>query len=173
MLRSRAPMSDLRRPTDRSHARVKSLRASVNRSQKWSTKPRAHLRPNLLRLDLLRPDLATNHRREGWRPGCSSAWCWRRASLSLPWFCSPPMAPGPSWLSPVGPPSSFQHCRRKIRRYPPNRRHLPFKQPQRKQHHRKQRHCLRPHRMTPHRQLLQRFLITQSCCNRWRAILRI
>ncbi len=75
--------------------------------------PSAHLRP-----DLLRPDLARNHRLEGRRTGRSSAWCWRRASLSLPWFCSRPMEPGPSWLSPVGPRSSFQHCRRKIRRLP-------------------------------------------------------
>ena len=65
--------------------------------------------------------------------------------------------------------SSFQHCRRKIRRYPPSRCHLPFKWRPRRQHHRKQRPCLRPHRKTPRQQLLQRFPITQSCCKRWRA----
>ena len=115
--------------------------------------PRAHLRP----------DLARNHRPEGRRSGPSSAWRWRRASLSLPWFCSRPMAAGPSWLSPAGRRSSFQlhHCRRKIRRFPRSPLHLSFKWPRRRQHHRKQRPWLRPHRKTPRRQLPQHLPITQ------------
>lgn len=44
----------------------------------------------------LRPNLARNHRLEGRRSGPSSAFRWRRASLSLPWFYSHPMAAGPS-----------------------------------------------------------------------------
>ncbi len=112
--------------------------------------PRAHLRP----------DLARNHRPEGRRSGPSSACRWRRASLSLPWFCSRPMAAGPSWLSPVGRHSSFQlhHCRRKMRRFPRSPPHLSLKWPRRRQHHRKQRPWLRPHRKTPRRQLPQRDL---------------
>ena len=99
----------------------------------------------------------------------------RRASLSLPWSCSRPMAAGPSRLSPVGRRSSFQlhHRRRKMRRFPRSPLHPSLKRPRRRQHHRKQRPWLRPHRKTPHRQLPQRFPITHSCCKRWRAISRI
>ena len=57
--------------------------------------------------------------------GRSRDWCSRCASLSLPWFCSPLMEWEPSWLSPVRLPSSFQHCRRRIRQHPPCSRHLP------------------------------------------------
>ena len=103
-------MNDSRTPTNRSGARMSSSRMCLNSLQKWSAMTRAHLRL----------DLARNHRREGRRSGSSSACRWRRASLSLPWFCSRPMAAGPSWLSPVGRRSSSQlhHCRRKIRRLP-------------------------------------------------------
>jgi hypothetical protein len=130
----------------------------LNSLQKWSAMTRAHLRPDLARNHRLkgwRLALARNHRLEGRRSGSSSACRWRRASLSLPWFCSRPMAAGPSWLSPVGRRSSSQlhHCRRKIRRFPRSPLHLPFKWPRRRQHHRKQRPWLRPHRKTPRRQL--------------------
>ena len=117
---SRAPMNNSRTSTNSSRARMKSSRVSVNRLQKWS----AGRRPRLLR-----PNLARNHRLEGLRSGPSSACRWRRASLSLPWSCSRPMATRPSWLSPVGLRSSFQrhHCRRKIHLFPRSPLHLPFR----------------------------------------------
>ena len=164
--------------TNRSGARMNSSRMCLNSLQKWSAMMRAHLRPDLARNHLLkgwRLALARNHRQEGRRSGSSSACRWRRASLSLPWFYSRPMAGGPSWLSRVGRRSSFQlhHCRRKIRRFPRSPRHLPFKWPRRRQHRRKQRPWLRPHRKMPRRQQPQRFPITHSCCKRWRAISRM
>ena len=163
-------MNDSRTPTSRSRARANSSRVSMNRLQEWSAMPRANLRP----------DLARNHRLESRRSGPSSACRWRRASLSLPWSC---MAAGPSWLSPVGrrSPLQLRPCRRKIRRFPHSPPHLSFnsplhpsfKWPRRRQHRRKRRPRPKPHRKTPRRQLPQRFPIKHSCCNRWRAILRI
>ena len=118
------------------------------------------------------------------RRRCGPPWacccCWRRASLSLPWFCNRPMAAGPALRH-----SSLQchHRRRKIRRYPRSPHHPPFKWPQRRQHQLKQRHrkqprrrqhaWLRPHRKTPRRKHPQRLPIKRSCCKRSRAISRI
>ena len=65
------------------------------------------------------------HRQQSRRPGARWRCCWRRASLSLPWFCRP-MAAG---LSPGGRRSSAQrdHRRPKVRRLPRSPRHPSFR----------------------------------------------
>jgi hypothetical protein len=121
--------------------------------------PQSPVRPNPSRNHRIRPSLVRNRRLEDRRSAPPSACCWRLASLSLPWFCSRPMAAGSGWLSPVGLRSSFQldHCRRKIRLLPRSPRHLPLKSPQQRRYHRKrpkhrkQRVWRRPPRKAPRR----------------------
>ena len=64
-----------------------------------------------------------------------SACLWRRASLSLPWFCSRPMAAG-SCCRPLGAAARFNAIivAGKSAVCPRNPRHLPFRWPRRRSH---------------------------------------